>query len=816
MYNRRSSSPNLYNVNISNNSTTRNGGGIYNRMSSNPNMTNVAIVNNTASDGGGGIYNERSSNPKLSNVTISDNSASHKGGGIYNDGSTLTITNVTLSGNQAKEGGAIFNNNDINSIFTNCTIVNNSATYGGGIYNSNSSPFIRNSIFWDNTASESGDDYTNIGTSSPDVSWSIFKRIYPGGDNIITDDPLLQPLADNGGFTKTHAIPSYSPAIVIPLSAGGGFWNNSPSYDQRGERRSRELRTIGAYEIGSEYPDIIYVDASASPGGDGSSWDNAFNELNLGIHAAMPGDHVWVAAGTYTPQTRPNPVSEEYEDDPRSVHFSLKNEVAVYGCFSGTEINFSQRNCKNNLTVLSGDIGEPDDNSDNSYHVFYHPEGIDLNETAVLDGVKITGGNADGGSPHNLGGGMYNSYNSPTLNNVIIYDNRASSGGGIYNSYSTPIINNVTISGNSAVGLSFGRDFGGGGMYNSFSNPILNNVTISGNRAIRMMSGIGGGIYNSSSSPLLINVTISDNIVNGGLGSGIYNYNTSSKPVVKNAIIWGNEDDPIYNEWDASPVISWSIVQGGYQYGTNVITDDPLLQPLADNGGFTKTHAIPSDSPAYAIPQSAGDGNWNDAPDTDQRGMSRATSGYRAIGSYEASDLPVAGTPSFIQVPSTSSTGNYTINWGSSSTSGVTYFLEEATNSTFTSDLRTAYTGSNLSASITGRSDGTYYYRVKATKDGYEDSEWEVGGNGCTVGGTLTDMEKAELIFAEAERLYPDWFYPQGQLIQEYDGYEHRMIYRYYPDTEIFLLTYDGGVYYYYAGRYYQWGTVQEWLEWMD
>ena len=99
-----------------------------------------------------------------------------------------------------------------------------------------------------------------------------------------------------------------------------------------------------------------------------------------------------------------------------------------------------------------------------------------------------------------------------------------------------------------------------------------------------------------------------------------------------------------------------------------------------------------------------------------------------------------AGTPSSIQVPPTSTTGSYTVSWGSSSTSGVTYVLEEATNSTFTSGRRTAYTGSNLSASITGRSDGIYYYRVKATKDGYEDSDWRTGSNECTV-----NVESAEV-----------------------------------------------------------------------
>lgn len=91
------------------------------------------------------------------------------------------------------------------------------------------------------------------------------------------------------------------------------------------------------------------------------------------------------------------------------------------------------------------------------------------------------------------------------------------------------------------------------------------------------------------------------------------------------------------------------------------------------------------------------------------------------------------GRPSSIAVPTSSDTGNYTVSWGSSSTSGVSYVLEEATNSSFTSGLITAYEGTNLSASISDRADGTYYYRVKATNEGYEDSKWRVGDSGCVV-----------------------------------------------------------------------------------
>jgi len=108
------------------------------------------------------------------------------------------------------------------------------------------------------------------------------------------------------------------------------------------------------------------------------------------------------------------------------------------------------------------------------------------------------------------------------------------------------------------------------------------------------------------------------------------------------------------------------------------------------------------------------------------------------IGQFEENVLPPVsgqiGTPASITVPASSSTGNYTVSWGASSTTGVTYVLQEATNASFSSGLRTAYSGAATSASITGRSSGTtYYYRVKATKAGYTDSAWRTGSNGCAV-----------------------------------------------------------------------------------
>jgi YD repeat-containing protein len=92
----------------------------------------------------------------------------------------------------------------------------------------------------------------------------------------------------------------------------------------------------------------------------------------------------------------------------------------------------------------------------------------------------------------------------------------------------------------------------------------------------------------------------------------------------------------------------------------------------------------------------------------------------------------VAAAPGSISVPASDPDGSFRVQWAASATGAVTYVLEEATDATFTAGRRVAYRGTALGAAITGRaSAATYYYRVKATGDGFLDSAWRTGANGC-------------------------------------------------------------------------------------
>jgi hypothetical protein len=157
---------------------------------------------------------------------------------------------------------------------------------------------------------------------------------------------------------------------------------------------------------------IHYVKWDASGANNGTSWTDAYTNLQSALSAASSGDEIWVVAGTYKPTTSTD----------CTISFTLKKSMAIYGGFAGTETLRTQRNPLTNGTTLSGNIGIPSNNTDNSYHVVI---GSDTNNTAVLDGFRIRNGNADNidSEPHFEGGGMYIANGSPTLRNLFFFSN---------------------------------------------------------------------------------------------------------------------------------------------------------------------------------------------------------------------------------------------------------------------------------------------------------------------------------------------------------------------------------------------------------
>jgi Right handed beta helix region len=206
-------------------------------------------------------------------------------------------------------------------------------------------------------------------------------------------------------------------------------------------------------------------------------------------------------------------------------------------------------------------------------------------------------------------GGIANN-GTMTLNNCTISGNEAGGGGdgGIVNAgLSTMTINNCTISGNVGYDTEFGP--GGGGIWN-FGTLTVNSSTITGNST----AGDGGGIYNEDMA------TLSNSIIAGnGDDADVFGALTS-----QGYNIIGDVSDATI-----TPTT-------GDQFGTSAAPIDPRLEPLADNGGPTQTHALQPDSPA--IDQGNSDEN------TDQRGVARPQGTADDIGAFELEQTPAAGS----------------------------------------------------------------------------------------------------------------------------------------------------------------------------
>lgn len=261
---------------------------------------------------------------------------------------------------------------------------------------------------------------------------------------------------------------------------------------------------------------INYVTSAGGGLKDGTDWANAYDntQLQQAIDQAeeLGYTEVWVAAGTYKPGTLV------------THYFNMRSGVAIYGGFAGTEATREARNWVTNVTILSGELGDPGIKTDNSYYVIYN-SGID--NTAILDGFTIRDG-YNGIGWGDSGGGISNHASSPTLNNLIITHNTGSFGGGLYNTdSSSPTLTNCTITNN------FARR--GGGVCNNGSSPTFINCMISNNSA----SINAGGIFNegTGNTMTLINCTIAGNTAST-YGGGIFN--DVSSMVLQNSIIWGN------------------------------------------------------------------------------------------------------------------------------------------------------------------------------------------------------------------------------------------------------------------------------------
>ncbi len=400
---------------------------------------------------------------------------------------------------------------------------------------------------------------------------------------------------------------------------------------------------------------IIYVDDDAVGLGDGSSWMDAYADLQDALAAADSAvGEILVAQGAYKP------------GDSRLDAFILQNCIAIRGGYRGLaeEGDPDDRDIALFETIFSGEIGG-ESVEDNSYHVVI---GNGTDATAILDGVTVTRGYANGGGVNRRGAGMYTAAGSPTVTRCTFTRNTASGdgagGGGMFNTAAgNPTVAYCTFSENSAENTLAGGDFTlrafgggmfnsdgsnptvvncrfdgnfvrvdtaseagavaesyGGAMYNGESNPTVINTIFSGNTASTRAEAptatafaYGGALYNFGGIPTLANCTIIDNTTDavavqidsggtaGSFGAAMYNTSTGGATML-NSVVFGNRTATNAQQIFGDATASYTCIEGGWP-GEGNITTNPFLgrfdqltagSPCIDAGSNT---LVPPDTP---------------------------------------------------------------------------------------------------------------------------------------------------------------------------------------------------------------------------
>jgi parallel beta-helix repeat protein len=624
------------------------GGGIYGSM---PNSTTPLDLDKTV----------------IANSIIAGNTATYTGGGLYlqgNMGSTSStdfdIQNCLITGNTLTDpSGTASGMYAYYSLtrLTNCTVTGNGAGGGVVVAYADKDPVITNCIIWGNEEGPNPDtieyqlvsangaqpivtycdvdqyNYGVYGTGGVDANRNFRKDpgfVNPNGTD---GDPLTW--ADNDYRLRAGSVCiDFGNGAVAPVTdILGNPRHDDAGTDDQGTGSSTYV-DIGAYEFQGKTPAMVFVDPAASGTNDGSSWTDAFSSIQSAIGVAGEGKEIWIKEGRYV-LTEP---------------LLVNKSVVLLGGFNGTEFQADMRDWTASETILDGNSAVK--------HCLY------ISANAVLDGITITGGNAniqdyiDG----DRGGAIYIDQSSPVIRNCRFIDNYALvRGGAVYANFSSPtlIANFFTLNTTGQMGgavasykaawvmdqnaFSDNRATSNGGalyLQDSSGNVSIENCLFTGNTATYGGGAIYNNGYNDSGSRTIVNCTFYGN--RGGSSGGSVD-NFYSSPAIENCILWGNTADfgkEIYNQ-SSSPSVSYCAIEGGYTGGTSLVPTNPMfLRPGAWNDKGTPAdtaddtwadgdYRLQSGSPCIDAGTDGG------APDHDMDGTARPLGSGYDIGAYE-------------------------------------------------------------------------------------------------------------------------------------------------------------------------------------
>lgn len=744
-------STNLLNVSFKNNMATEMGGALY--IGGTVTLNKTSFINNTAVQNGGAIWSIAnlqvnnsifsrnsvtattafygaavyvySGTTTINNSSFSNNTINYQkvgalnyGGAIYRNAGALTINNSILWGN--KRGGGL--PDQINLLAK----VNNSLVQGGypvgGVNIIDADPAFTDAAV-DSLSLKGCSAAINTGDNALAAAFTVDYLGKPRltaavvdigaieyQDPVLTLNPASMPqgnrgevynlqLEGTGGATGTYTYKLISGKIPDGLSlTSSGLITGSPivigKYSFTLNVSDGNLCGNRTYNVeivpGTGVVRILVNQAATAGQNNGSTWSNAYLDLQSALKVSLAGDQIWVAKGTYSP------------GDLITSTYTLKEGVKIYGGFAATENTLAERDTlktrTDNQTILDG--------KDLNRHVVYN--NALLTNATVLDGFTITRGKTATGTSTGeayIGAGVFNSRGAAVFNNLWIKNNNASTyGGGMYNN-GTSILNKITFESNKVTTMTSSSYRYGGGLYNSGA-AVLNNLEFISNSAIAggglfqstaivVLNNIvfrennatnggglyanngrinlnnasfiannslqhGGGIYQYSSTLTLNNVLFSRNKVTqtNYYGGAFYQYTATSTLVnvtmsnnsisyinntvnkyggaiyrnagtlnLQNSILWGNKrGNNVSDELNLNVKVTNALIQGGYAAGKIVADKDPMFNLTTPDD-----LSLSDCSPAINI----GDNTFSAALSKDLAGLTRVKAEIVDLGAYE-------------------------------------------------------------------------------------------------------------------------------------------------------------------------------------
>lgn len=584
-----------------------NGGGIFR-------IERCFLVNNYATQGGAiyvtaEVQNVNNGESLINQCVIYNNAAGERsavvnaGGGIYAAGA-VTVVNSSIFNNE--NGGLRLS---ATSKVVNSTVARNT---GAGIDMTidNITDFsVFNSIVWGNTSlsAEHQPTFKNSAyheVDANDNNGNIYVSKENRGDATapMFDAPSIKTSYDRDFDWRNTAYPLWSWGVLegsVMIDKGDNNNYQTATYgseDMAGDPRMNGSKIdIGAYEYQHLATSRIrYVMPTAQGTGDGSSWKNAsgniqnmIDELATNNPQNQPGE-VWVAAGTYAPQ------SQLISGTAYSASFRMRDGISVYGGFNVNNPEDSKlERTKDtmpwdftNETILQAAYYDHDDfawnnnkwtqSSDSRHVVWFAPMQGDaeFSRVTTLDGVTIQGGYAQGGTGlddflTDRGAGVYMDGANAYLTNCIVKENYATgNGGGVYlkngRIQTSLIYNNSADADGGAVyvenrGLvlrsmlanNSAHNGAGAYLYNGaeadasdddhpeyliLSTCVVSNNTVTGNGAVYCDKG-GVLMQNTIANNNCVTATDATD-VNASRTGGIY---IDEYALVVNSVIWNNQ-----------------------------------------------------------------------------------------------------------------------------------------------------------------------------------------------------------------------------------------------------------------------------------